>query len=294
MAGIKEIRSHIRSVESTLKITNAMYLISSSSLRKARQQLRDVQPYFSKLSYTIADILNHSPHMTHPYFDHRPKIAKEHHKVGYVVISGDKGLAGSYNHNVFKLAEQQLKATDSPTLFLVGQMGRTYFANRGIPVEKEFLYTSQNPTLTQARKMTEVLVPLFRNGTLDEISIIYTHMVNPLILEPKIIRLLPLDKDNFPWQPRCHEAFPRLVNYSPSEYAVLERLVPIFLSGMIFGSLVESFCAEQSARMTAMDASSKNARDMLRELNLSFNRARQSAITQEITEVVGGAQSAGD
>lgn len=291
MSGIKEIRNHIRSVEATLKITNAMYLISSSGLRKARRQLNDVMPYFNKLSYTISDILHHSPEMIHPFFDQRPKVAEADRKIAYIIVTGDKGMAGSYNHNVLKLADQQLQQTQHPVLYLVGQMGRAWFANRTLEVNQTFRYTAQNPTIGQVRAMSDPLLSQFLSRELDEVWVLYTHMVHPLHLEPTLIKLLPLDRDIFPWTPRSEEPFPRTVNYHPSESVVLDHLVPDYFTGMLFGTLVESFCSEQSSRMTAMDAATKNAKDMLRRLNLTFNRARQSAITQEITEIVGGAQA---
>lgn len=291
MSGIKEIRTHIKSVQATLKITNAMYLISSSNLRKARARLTAVTPYFNKLSYTISDILHHSPKLYHPFFDQRPDVQDENRKVGYIVITGDKGLAGAYNHNILKLVDQQLHQAEHPVLYLVGQMGRTWFASKESEVAANFKYSSQNPTIAEARAMAAPLLGQFLSRDLDEIWIVYTHMISPLHLEPTLLKLLPLDRDIFPWEPRSVETAPRTVDYHPSEAEVLAHLVPDYFTGMLFGSLVESFCSEQSARMTAMDASTKNAKEMLRGLNLTYNRARQSAITQEITEVVGGAKA---
>lgn len=291
MAGIKEIRNHIKSVESTLKITSAMYLIASSSLRKARKQLTDVYPYFHKLSETISDILHHSPCMNHPFFDQRPHIKDDDRNIGYIIVTGDKGLAGAYNHNILKLAEEQLTDNSNPVLFLVGQMGRSWFASKNISVEHEFKYSAQNPTIAQTREMTEVFITQFLNGDLDEVWIVYTNMVNPLLLQPTLQKLLPLEHDLFPGEAHAKEEYPRTVSYFPSESMVLDRLVPGYFTGMLFGCLVESFCSEQSARMTAMDTSTKNAKDMLKNLNLTYNRARQTAITQELIEVVGGTQA---
>ena len=135
MASIKEIRTHIKSVEQTLKITNAMYLISSSNLRKARRQLTDVEPYFSKIEATISDILHHSPEIDHRFFDKRPGIPPDKRKTGFIVITGDKGLAGAYNHNILKLAEEKMSRAANPSLFVVGQVGRSYFLEHGIPID---------------------------------------------------------------------------------------------------------------------------------------------------------------
>ena len=292
MAGMKEIRTRIDSVQQTLKITNAMYLISSSKLRKARQQLNKVGPFFTRITETIADILHHSTETQHMYFDKRRHIPPEERKIGYVVITGDKGLAGAYNHNVLRLTEEKLAQASHPVLFLVGQVGRIYFANRGIPVDNEFLYTAQDPTLARAEEMSDYFIQRFLDGELDEVYVVYTEMVTSMLLEPRVRKMLPLDADSFVWAPRPGEEGlnQQKVTYVPSEGQVLSYLAQGYIKGAVFGTLVESFCSEQNARMTAMDSSSSNARDMLKELSLHYNRARQAAITQEITEVVGGAQ----
>ena len=292
MASIKEIRTHIRSVEQTLKITNAMYLISSSNLRKARKQLNDVEPYFQKIETTISDILHHSPQIDHPFFDKRPEIPPEKRKVGYIVVTGDKGLAGAYNHNILKLAEGKLAKTANPSLFVVGQVGRFYFQEHGVSIDVEFLYTAQDPTVSRARDMAELVLDLYLNRQLDEVYVLFTKMVTSFQMEPTVHKLLPLDPDVFPEYEENRDKYNRDVTYVPSVKAVMDRLVPGYLKGDLFGALVESYCSEQNARMTAMKSSSDNARSMLQNLNLSYNRARQAAITQEITEVVGGAQAA--
>ena len=291
MASIKEIRTHIKSVEQTLKITNAMFLISSSNLQKARKQLTDVEPYFQKIGTTISDILHHSPEINHVFFDKRTHIPPEKRKIGYIVITGDKGLAGAYNHNILKLAEEKLRQSANTSLFVVGQVGRSYFMEHGIPIDVEFLYTAQNPNVGRARDMAETMLELFRREQLDEVYMIFTRMVNSFQMEPTIHKLLPLDPDAFPQEEET-SSYNRDVAYVPSVKAVMDRLVPGYVKGDLFGALVQSYCSEQNARMTAMKSSSDNARAMLQTLNLSYNRARQTAITQEITEVVGGAQAA--
>lgn len=292
MASIKEIRTHIKSVEQTLKITNAMYLISSSNLRKARKQLTDVEPFFQKIETTISDILHHSPEINHIFFDKRPGILPQDRKIGYIVVTGDKGLAGAYNHNILKLAEQKMSQHPNTSLFVVGQVGRSYFQEHGVPIDGEFLYTAQDPTVSRARDIAEPLMDLYVGGQLDEVYMIFTKMVNSFQMEPTIHKLLPLDPDVFPEYEKNRDAYNRDVVYVPSVKAVMDRLVPGYIEGDIFGALVESYCSEQNARMTAMKSSSDNARTMLQNLNLAYNRARQAAITQEITEVVGGAQAA--
>lgn len=292
MAGITEIRGRMRSIQQTLKITNAMYLISSAKVKKARKQLQEVEPYFDRLAKTILDIFRHSPQLQHRYIEghHKPK---EERKTGFVVITGDKGLAGAYNHNVLKLAESYLARKQDSTLFLIGQMGHHYFEKKNIPIDAEFMYTAQDPTLDRAQDICDTLVDLYERGALDEIYLVFTHSYSAMRMEPEIIKLLPLDRAMLSARRGLSEAdqYRDVVRYEPSPEAVLDVLVPGVIRGYIFAALVESFCSEQSSRMSAMDSASESARDMLKTLSLEFNRARQGAITQEITEIAGGAEA---
>lgn len=292
MAGITEIRGRMRSIQQTLKITNAMYLISSAKVKKARKQLQEVEPYFDRLAKTILDIFRHSPQLQHRYIEghHKPK---EERKTGFVVITGDKGLAGAYNHNVLKLAESYLARKQDSTLFLIGQMGRHYFEKKNISIDAEFMYTVQDPTLDRAQDICDTLVDLYERSALDEIYLVFTHSYSAMRMEPEIIKLLPLDRAMLSARRGLSEAdqYRDVVRYEPSPEAVLDVLVPGVIRGYIFAALVESFCSEQSSRMSAMDSASESARDMLKTLSLEFNRARQGAITQEITEIAGGAEA---
>ncbi len=287
MTGMKEIRDHIKSVEQTKKITNAMYLISSANLRRARKQLNDALPYFTKIYSTIADILQRSPELSHPYFDRRPQIPKEQRKIGYIVVTGDKGLAGAYNHNVLQLTEERMKRSIQPRLFVLGQVGRTYFSERQVPMEPPFSFSAQDPTMAHARTISDLVVEQFQKQLLDEVHMVYTEMVNPLELKVRELRMLPLVREDFPRKDQ-RESFRRMVEYMPSPDAVLDHIIPGYVKGMVFGAMVESFCSEQNARMTAMQTANDNASDLLKQLSLSYNQARQTAITQEITEIVGG------
>ena len=290
MASITEIRSRMRSIEQTLKITNAMYLISSAKVKKARKQLSEVEPYFDRLARTILDIFRHSPELQHRFIEGHHK-SREDRKTGFVVITGDKGLAGAYNHNVLKLAESYLERKKDSTLFLIGQMGRHYFEKKNIPIDGEFMYTAQDPTITRAREISNALLNLYEDGALDEIYLVFTRSYSAMRMEPEIIKLLPLDRAMLSARRGLSEAdqYRDVVRYEPSPEAVLDVLVPGVIKGYLFSALVESFCSEQNARMTAMDSASESAREMLKTLSLEFNRARQGVITQEITEIAGGA-----
>ena len=291
MANMTEIRSRMKSIQETMKITNAMYLISSTKLRKARGKLDATAPYFELLQSTIKDILFHSPDINHTFFDQRKKIKPEDKKRGYVVMTADKGMAGAYNHNVLKLAQERLAQGNDNTLFVIGQMGRKYFTKKNVRIDMEFLYTAQDPSMWRARNIAETLVDLYRKEKLDEIYIIYTKMVTPLKAEPEIIQILPLKRQSFEEMNVELEKYHKIADYSPSPKVVMDHLVPNYVKGLIYGALVESFSSEQNARMMAMQGATESAKDMIRELSLLYNRARQAAITQEITEIVSGAKA---
>lgn len=289
MANAKEILSRIKGVQDTMKITNAMYLISSSKLKKARKSLSDTIPYFETLQETIARILNHLPDITHEYFDTRDDIHKSEKKRGYLVITADKGLAGAYNHNVIKLAEKELQKGEDNILFVVGQVGRHYFMTKDIKIDMEFLYTAQDPIISRARLISGILVDLFSKKELDEVYIIYTKMVSPMKEEAQELQLLPLKRGEL--TDTTSEGYHTLIEFSPSPEVVMDKVVPNYVTGIIYGALVESYSSEQFSRMTAMESSTENGKKMLKDLTIIYNRVRQAAITQEITEVVGGAKA---
>jgi len=288
MANMKEIYLRIKSIKDIMKITNAMYLISSSKLKKARKSLEATVPYFSKLQTTIGDILILAPHMHQVFFERREEIKPEYRKKGYLIFTADKGMAGAYNHNVIKKAEEEMAKGGNNHLFVVGQVGRRYFTRKGANVDETFRYTSQNPVMYRARNITEDIIERFENRELDDVYVIYTEMITPMKSEVKMIRLLPLERRKFEKLEVDGNHY-KQASFLPSPESVMDNLVPNYLKGLIFGILVESFSSEQNARMTAMDAATSSARDMLKELDLLYNRARQAAITQEITEIVSGA-----
>lgn len=194
------------------------------------------------------------------------------------------------NHNVLKIAQEQLEKNPNHSLFVLGELGRHYFEQRGIEIEKQFHYTVQNPTLNRARNISEEIIELYRKGELDEVYIIYTSMINAIQEETQIEQLLPLKKADFNIQIPVDFKREELA-LKPSPEVVMDRIVPDYIVGFVYGALVESFSCEQNARMMAMEAASKSAKDMLHDLDIQYNRARQASITQEITEVIAGAKS---
>lgn len=291
MANTREIQSRMKSIRDTMKITNAMYMISSTKLRKARKNLEETEPYFFTLQSMIARILRHLPEIEDQYFDTREKKAPEDHTRGLIVVTADKGLAGAYNHNVLKLAEEQMAKGGKYRLFVVGELGRQYFAARKIPVAEHFHYTAQNPSLHRARIISELVLEQFKAEELDEVFIIYTGMQNSIVTETQMMRLLPMVREDFAKQEIQKGIYKEELVFKPTPHAVLKNIVPDSIMGYVYGALVESFCSEQNARMMAMEAANRNAAAMIHDLSIEFNRVRQAMITQEITEVVAGARA---
>lgn len=288
MANAKEIKERMKSVQDTMKITNAMYMISSTKLRKSRKSLEDTEPYFFTLQSTMARILRHIPDIEDIYFQSN-KDEKDR-KVGYIVVTADKGMAGAYNHNVVKLAEQQLAKNNNTKLFVVGEQGRHYFEQHGVNIDEEFRYTVQNPTLHRARKIGMTILDCYEKHELDEVYIIYTKQLNAVQTQAEQVQLLPLQKADFKTEIPADIPTSELI-LRPSPNEVMDRIVPNYVIGFIYGALVESYCSEQNSRMMAMEAATNSAKNILHELDILYNRVRQAAITQEITEVIGGAKA---
>ncbi|MCX7715146.1 MAG: ATP synthase F1 subunit gamma [Clostridia bacterium] len=289
MASMREIRSRIKSIKDTMKITNAMYLISSSKLRKAKKQLSDIEPYFEKIQSTMVDILQHTSELDNKYFDERSDSLKK--KKGYIIITGDKGMAGAYNHNVIKLAESVLSEDDENLLFLIGNMGKQYFKQKNVRMNEDFLGIIQEPTVFRARAVAEAAIGLFEARKLDEVYMVYTKMLSSVKIEPQLLKLLPLEKTKLSNYDELKTKYEQIATYEPSPNKVFNHLVPNYIKGLIFGALIESHASEHQARMMAMDSATNSAKEMIKSLELAYNRARQAAITQEISEIVGGAQS---
>ena len=290
MASAKEIQDRMRSIKDTLKITNAMYMISSSKLKKSKKMLADTEPYFYTLQSEMSRILRHLPDMNSIYFKTNAEIPERKRKAGYIVITADKGLAGSYNHNILKLAEEELEKRDDYKLFVLGELGRHYFEQKGINIDKQFHFVVQDPSLSRARRIAEDLLKLYHENQLDELYIIYTTMVNAMQEEAQVAQLLPLKKTDFKIPVPIDIPLERLA-LKPSSEEVMDHIVPNYVVGFVYGALVEAFSCEQNARMMAMEGATNSAKQMLKELDIEYNRARQAAITQEITEVIAGAKS---
>ncbi|MBQ8606557.1 MAG: ATP synthase F1 subunit gamma [Clostridia bacterium] len=290
MPGMKEIKNHITSVQETQKITNAMYLIASTKVQKAKAELDKTKPYFDSLRTEIKRVFRTVDNVIdgkyfYPDIDDEPLDGT----YGYLIITADKGLAGSYNQTVIREAELMLRAHPDARVFVVGEYGRRYFRRAGIAIDENFLYTAQDPTLSRARDISNYILDLYDKNEIEKIYIIYTDFINGATLESKTTRLLPFHQDYFA-PPKGEKRVEQPFEFSPGPNELLEYLVPSYIAGFIYSALVDSFCCEQNARMNAMDSANRNADEILADLGKQYNYTRQKVITQEITEIASGAK----
>ncbi|SFI19324.1 F-type H+-transporting ATPase subunit gamma [Pseudobutyrivibrio sp. OR37] len=328
MASTKEIQNRINSIQDTMKITRAMYMMSSMKLRKARKKLEETEPFFKGTQIGLAECLAHFPDIRHIYFDNRVEDDNESMKKhGIIVFTGDKGMAGAYNHNAIKLAVDRVKGIadgDDCTLFVVGEVGRSFFLNGGYKVDENFRFSSNNPSMHRARVMASYMIDLYNKGELDRIDVVYTKMLNSITEEVCVERLLPLKTHKFikeqaeeiaadsegvskaaremkegikhvhsinSYEMEAISQGDNFIPFYPSVSVVLEKLVQNHFTAFCYGALVECSASEENARMMAMQSATDNAEAILHDLSIEYNRVRQAQITQEITEVIGGAKA---
>ena len=282
MAGVsmKDIKLRIKSMESTKQITKAMEMVASSKLRRAQERVQNSRPYFEILYDTLNTIANNTDDFSSPFLEKR-----EVKKSCYIVIGGDRGLAGGYNHNVFKLAYSRMEG-QNVCCVPIGKKCLEFFKARKIEILTDHYAVAADVSVGDCFSMAKMLSRGFLNGEFDEVCVVYTNFVSMLSQSPAVLDLLPLT-----YHPRPGDkAADCITLYEPDSTAVFDAIIPEYLGGLIYGALCESVTSEQGARRTAMDNATKNAEDMISNLSLKYNRARQGAITQEITEIVAGAE----
>ena len=284
MAGVsmKDIKSRIKSMESTRQITKAMEMVAASKLRGAQERAIASRPYFEVLYQTLHDIADANTDMSSPFVQ-----APRGEKYCFVVIAGDRGLAGGYNNNVLKLAMAQMEGKDAVVL-PIGKKATEYFRTRGVPLVNTLYPVAEDVNSGECYTMAKQLCQEYLEGKFDQVVVCYTNFVSVLTQSPAALPMLPL---SVVASPRKREGFRQLTIYEPDSVTVFNAIVPEYLGGVIYGALRESLCSEQAARRTAMDSATKNADEMIEGLSLQYNRARQGAITQEITEIVAGAEN---
>lgn len=272
MANMKEIKNRIKSVSSTMQITKAMELVASSKLKKARMRAENARPYFDIITEAMHSAMSTNKNSIWTK-------SRDIKNTTHIVIAGDRGLAGGYNSNILKLAKSNIN--ENAHIICVGKKSSDFFKK----AEDKFLDISEKLTYADAADIGKIALDKFISGDTDEVYLYYTQLVSPLVQDAKMIKLLPLKQDT------NRESTGTLAEYDPSPEAVLASIIPMYLSGVIYGAITESFASEQAARRIAMENATDNASDVIDNLSLIYNRARQGAITQEISEIVAGASS---
>ncbi len=275
MAGVssKEIKNRIRSMKSTRQITKAMEMVASSKLRRAQTRVQNSRPYFETLYRCIGQIAASHPQSTVPYLQENPNAP-----TAVVVIGGDRGLAGGYNASLLKKALEEME-NEKTQVLPIGKKALEYLEGK-VSISNKDYAIAEDISLGDCFTIAKQLCRDFRKGTVGKLVIVYTHFQSVLVQTPKSVTLLPLP-------PLPREEIGEVL-YEPDADTVLQTIVPEYVGGVLYGALCESRAAEQAARRTAMDAATQNADEMIEDLNLKYNQARQAAITQEITEIIAG------
>ncbi|WP_026517589.1 ATP synthase F1 subunit gamma [Butyrivibrio sp. MC2021] len=286
MAGsMKAVKLRIKSVQSTMQITKAMQLVAASKLRKAKERADASKPYLETMLGTLTDIANSNSDFRSPYTK-----AGANEKWLYVVIAGDRGLAGGYNSNLFKFMEQETKGRDDVTVLPIGKKSVEYFKHRNVPLFTEEYAEVAKITVSDCFQIAKIVCDAYCSGEFGHIHICYTNFISMLSQVPTASSLLPLS--DLRTTGKESDGKPReLILYEPDSETVFNAIVPEYLAGILYSSINISYASELAARRTAMEAATDNAEEMIDTLSLYYNRARQASITQEITEIVAGAES---
>ena len=289
MANLRDVRLRMRAIQQTLQVTKAMNLISTAKLRKGRRILLDTEPFFSRIEKSMFDILSGTnmgvnKFLTIPERDETSRTA-------IVVITSDKGLAGGYNANIFRQVNLICTRVKNPVLILIGTIGYRYFIHSPWLILENYSFKSRLPSLDDAKEIADYIISQYFWDMFNEVHIVYTHMYNSIKLLPRERQILPLNKEKMQkeFEKSAGKRVELQFEYLPSKDEVFDALVPLYVKGIVYGSLVEAYVSEQSSRMSAMDEASKNAEEMLASLQTNYNRVRQAGITQEMTEIVSGA-----
>lgn len=281
MASLRDIKSRITSTKKTSQITKAMQMVSAAKMNRAEMNAKSFVPYMTKIQEVTASIAQGSNGVQNPLLTSRPVK-----KTGYVVISSDRGLAGAYNSNVlrqlFQTIKSRHKSNDEFAIIAIGRVGRDFFKKRNMPVILDIVGVPDQPSFAEIKDIASKTVGMFADETFDELYLYYTHYVSAIQQDVTEKKLLPLTDIQSEGKLTSYE-------FEPSAEEILDVLLPQYAESLIYGALLDSKASEHAARMTAMKNATDNANELISNLSLVYNRARQAAITQEITEIVGGA-----
>ena len=284
MASMTDLKKRRESIQSTGQITKAMKLVSTVKLQKTRAKAEHAKPYFDFMYETITSILASSPDVDHPYLN-----KGESGKTAVVVITSNRGLAGGYNNNVVKQVLGGDFRKEDVWVYAVGSKGRDALARRGYEIHEDASEIIANPMYSDANALCKRLLDAFTAGEVSEIYLAYASFKNTVVQEPKLLRLLPVEFAEEELQEKPSDFM--LMNYEPDEEEVLNQIIPQYLTSILFGAFTEAIASENAARMQAMDNATSNAEEMMEDLALEYNRARQGSITQELTEIIAGANA---
>jgi len=278
VAGVRDIRRRIRSVTNMQQITKAMKMVAAAKLRKAQEKVVASRPYAKQIQDVLARLVQAQSGASHPLLEKRPVK-----KIGYILVTSDRGLCGGFNSNLIRftkaIVEEEREAQTG--LIAVGRKGNDFFTRRRFNILTQFTGLGDSPDYNQASMISEEVIKLYTSGEVDEVYLIYSKFISVLTQEPKAVKILPIE-------PSAEKTSGEYI-FEPSPQQILERLLPAYLKSQVFTALLESKASEMGAKMTAMDSATENAKEMIDKLTLDMNRARQAAITKEITEIVGGA-----
>ena len=282
MASMRDIKRRRSSIQSTQQITKAMKLVSTVKLQKAKNRAEETNPYFNHMYQTVVSMLKRSGTIMHPYL-----TAGETSKKAVVVITSNRGLAGGYNSNVVKLITDSGWNKEDVTVYAIGNKGKEALERRGYTVLADYSEVIESPVYEDAAAVCGQVLKAFQEGEIGEIYLAYTHFKNTVSHEPTLMKLLPVEID----ETEETEKSNILMNYEPNDEEALDMIIPKYITSLFYGALVEAVASENGARMQAMDSATSNAEEMISDLSLKYNRARQGSITQELTEIIAGASA---
>ncbi len=291
MPNMSDIRYHIKSVKQTRQITNAMHMVSAARMRRALDGIAKNRAYFFHALDIIVDIRTHTGDVNHRYITHRSG-----NKVAYIIVAGEKGLSGSYNHSVLALADSVMADKNVVEVYTIGSVGTSHYLRRGITPDRHFERLAEKPKLDQVRRLMTILIDQYDRGEIDELRIVYTRFINTLSREPMEQKLLPVELNDFKrGRPasREDEAYDRAqILYDPSPVQVLDALIPQLLIGYVYGAIVHAYASENCARMAAMENATRSADKMIDKLTQQYHSVRQLTITNELADIIGAANAA--
>ena len=283
MASMRDIKRRKGSIQSTQQITKAMKLVSTVKLQKARNRAEQSNPYFNHMYQTVTSMLARSGSLNHPYLK-----AGDSNKKAIITIASNRGLAGGYNSNIVKLVTSSGIAVEDAQIYMIGRKAKEQLMRRGYEIKADYSDVIEGPTYEDALTICREVLEAFSKGEIGEIYLAYTHFKNTVSHEPMLMKLLPVEFDEADLQETDSNL---LMNYEPNEEEALDLIIPNYLTSLFYGALVEAVASENGARMQAMDSATSNADEMISDLTLKYNRARQGSITQELTEIIAGAEA---